>query len=207
MQKKFLLFDFDGVLTDTFLSTYAICQLSRPWISLEEYRDLFMGNIYEEMESQDKVETRTVIPQSNEEYFEKYFELSKKIGVISGMRGVVETLAETHKLLIISSSYNYIIEEMLEREKLLHHFEQILGADVEPNKSKKIQMVFDEYAATAESSIFITDTVGDVKEARKAGVEAIAVTWGNHGADRLQTVSPFAIVNTPTELLQVIQTL
>lgn len=207
MQKKFLLFDFDGVLTDTFLSTYAICQLSRPWISLEEYRDLFMGNIYEEMESQNKTDTREVIPQSVDEYFEKYFELTKKIGVISEMRGVIETLSQTHRLLIISSAYNYIIEEMLAREKLLHHFSEILGADIELNKAKKIQNFFDTHSARAEDSLFITDTVGDVKEARKVGVDTIAVTWGGHGADRLQTVSPFAIVNTPTELLQIIQTL
>jgi phosphoglycolate phosphatase len=207
MQKKFLLFDFDGVLTDTFLSTYAICQLSRPWITEEEYRDLFMGNIYEELESQNKVETRPVIPQSNEEYFEKYFELTKNTGVISEMRSVVETLTETHELFIISSSYNYIIEEMLGREKMLQHFRKILGADVEINKAKKIASVFSEYNASAESAIFITDTVGDVKEARKAGVDSIAVTWGNHGADRLQTVNPFAIVNSPTELLQIIQSL
>lgn len=207
MQKKFLLFDFDGVLTDTFLSTYAICQLSRPWISLEEYRDLFMGNIYEEMESQDKTDNRVTIPQSIDEYFEKYFELTKKIGVISEMRGVIETLSQTHRLLIISSAYNYIIEEMLAREKLLHHFSEILGADIELNKAKKIQNFFDTHSARAEDSLFITDTAGDVKEARKAGVDTIAVTWGGHGADRLQTVNPFAIVNTPTELLQIIQTL
>ena len=207
MQKKYLLFDFDGVLVDTFSSTYAISLLSRPWLSPEEYRDLFMGNIYQEIESQDKTETRPIIPQTNEEYFEKYFELSKKIGVISEMRDVVKTLSTTHHLSIISSSYSYIIEEMLEREKMRHHFSEILGADVEMDKSKKIQMVFDSYGANAESSIFITDTVGDVKEARKVGVEAIAVTWGNHGIDRLATENPCAIVHSPDELLRLIQTL
>lgn len=205
MSRKFLLFDFDGVFTDTFHEAYSITKLLRPSLTHEGFRDLFMGNIYEEMASQDKVETPEVVRHSEDEFFVKYFELTKNLGFISGMRDAVLALSETHHLSVISSASSVIIKEMFERENVAHYFTDILGSDTETNKTKKIQMVFDKYGASAENSLFITDTVGDIREARKLNVDSIAVTWGYHGAERLWTAKPAALVNTPTELLQIIQ--
>lgn len=204
MQKQCILFDFDGVIIDSFKACLFVTRLSRPWMSQDEFRDLFMGNLYDKLVETKKLETREILPLSAEEYFNNYFVLSKKLDVIDGMADVIERLAATHRLSIVSSAYNFIIEELLERAQLRHHFSDILGADAETNKTKKIQMVFDKYGVTAEESFFITDTAGDVFEARYAGVDSIAVSWGYHGIDRLETAAPYAIVHTPEELFNTI---
>lgn len=206
MQKKFLLFDFDGVLTDSFNEAYSVTKSIRPWITTEdEYRDLFMGNVYEVLASHEKSDARLLTTQAEDGFFIKYFELMKHVDVIPAMREIIPVLAASHRLLIISSAYGYIIKDVLERGNLLHHFEEILGSDVERNKTKKIQTVFDRHGADPSETLFITDTAGDVHEARKVNVDSIAVTWGYHNANRLLTADPFAIVHTPQELLLTIQ--
>lgn len=206
MQKKFLLFDFDGVLADSFNEAYSVTKTIRPWITTEdEYRDLFMGNVYEVLAAHEKSDARLLTTQAEDGFFIKYFELMKHVDVIPAMREIIPILAASHRLLIISSAYGYIIKDVLERGNLLHHFEEILGSDVERNKTKKIQTVFDRHGVDPSETLFITDTAGDVREARKVNVDSIAVTWGYHNTDRLLTADPFAIVHTPQELLLTIQ--
>ena len=48
---------------------------------------------------------------------------------------------------------------------------------------------------------FITDTLGDIKEANKVGIESIGITWGYQDKAKLQKGNPKKIVDTPTELL------
>jgi phosphoglycolate phosphatase len=53
-------------------------------------------------------------------------------------------------------------------------------------------------------SFYIGDTVGDIKEARAAGVWTVAVTWGWHSRERLLAARPDFLVDTPEELLQIV---
>lgn len=69
---------------------------------------------------------------------------------------------------------------------ILQYFSEILGSDVARDKIRKIKMVLDNNDLNAEDCVFITDTLGDILEARQCGIESIAVTWGYHEAERLQ---------------------
>ena len=65
-------------------------------------------------------------------------------------------------------------------------------------------MVFDEYKIGYKDCIFVTDTLGDIKEAIKCNVQSIAVTWGFQPKERLLKGNPYAIVETPEELFAAI---
>jgi len=47
----------------------------------------------------------------------------------------------------------------------------------------------------------VGDTVGDVLEARAAGVGTVGVAWGWHGVERLRRVKPDRMVHAPSDLL------
>ncbi|MGZ3648342.1 MAG: HAD family hydrolase [Syntrophales bacterium] len=47
------------------------------------------------------------------------------------------------------------------------------------------------------------DTTGDIKEARLAGVRTVAVTWGWHSKEKLETVRPDYLIETVKDLLQI----
>jgi phosphoglycolate phosphatase len=71
------------------------------------------------------------------------------------------------------------------------------------SKEEKIAYAIDKYGISKDKTFYIGDTVGDILEAKGAGVRSIAVTWGWHNRDRLVKAAPDYLVETPNELLKV----
>ena len=61
-----------------------------------------------------------------------------------------------------------------------------MGGDIHRSKVAKIQMILKKHGIKPAEAIFITDTLGDMREAIKCGVLSIGVTWGFHEKERLQ---------------------
>jgi phosphoglycolate phosphatase len=51
----------------------------------------------------------------------------------------------------------------------------------------------------------ITDTSGDILEARMAGVDSIGVSWGFHSTEMLSYAEPAAIVSSPHDLPKAVE--
>ena len=67
----------------------------------------------------------------------------------------------------------------------------------------KFNLIAEKYGVENKDMIFITDTLGDIREAEIAGVPTIAVTWGAHDISyftREQHTNLVKIVDTPEEL-------
>ncbi|HAF17094.1 MAG TPA: haloacid dehalogenase, partial [Peptococcaceae bacterium] len=77
-------------------------------------------------------------------------------------------------------------------------FEDIVGAEKEKSKVKKIRRAMKSYPS--DISYYIGDTAGDMIEAREAGAKTIAVSWGYQSAERLKKADPDYLVNSPEEL-------
>jgi phosphoglycolate phosphatase len=48
---------------------------------------------------------------------------------------------------------------------------------------------------------YVGDTVGDILEAREAGVRTVGAAWGWHGPERLGRVRPDRLAHEPQDLL------
>ncbi len=127
--------------------------------------------------------------------------LSRESRIPAELKDVVRELSASFSLAIVSSTPSPAIAEILEKEGLRECFTEILGADVHTSKVIKIQSLLDSYHCAPEKTVLITDTTGDIGEARAAGVASIAVSWGFHGKDKLQKANPYAVVDTVPELL------
>lgn len=198
LTRPLLMFDFDGVLIDSFDVSYGITRLKNPDMSVDEYRDLFAGNIYETLKQ--RPQKNTDRPMSHDEYFDLYAEGLQTRELIPEMVSVVRTLEDAHQLSIVTSCVTGVIKKIIERSSLAPDVFEILGMDVERNKTKKINRLMEKYDADPSDCLFITDTVGDIIEARAAGVESIAVTWGFHGEARLAAATPHAIARVPEDI-------
>ena len=86
-------------------------------------------------------------------------------------------------------------------------FSEVLGKETHKSKVEKFKMIFKEYGLKPEECIFVTDTLGDLREAKKVGVPTIAVTWGYHGKTRLKKGSPNLIIHDFEELTGAIEKL
>lgn len=196
---KHILFDFDGVIVDTFDLSFAVAQLSRPWLTADEYREWFNGNVYESIAK----DAREPIAQyaSNDSYFKEYCVRLENVVPYPGMREIIADLASRHKLSIITSCYDTVIVEFLEKHGLHSFFSDVLGAQTDRSKINKMKTMLTKYQHEPQEFLFITDTVGDIREAAHVGIPAIGVTWGTHSRTALEGATPTRIVETPAELM------
>jgi phosphoglycolate phosphatase len=121
------------------------------------------------------------------------------------MQDVVKKLAESYTLIIVSSTTSDLIKEYLKSRELDNYFTEIMGNDIHKSKITKIEMALSKYGMSKDDCVFITDTLGDIKEAHHVGIKAIAVTWGYQAKETLELGQPSMVVDTPTELLASIQ--
>ncbi|HYE59766.1 MAG TPA: hypothetical protein VEA18_01115 [Candidatus Kapabacteria bacterium] len=123
-----------------------------------------------------------------------------------GIADAFTSIAKTYNQVIISSGLSASIAGYLCQHSLDHTVSHVLGADVAPSKADKVRMVFRDFHTGPCDCVFVTDTLGDVREVAALGVQVIAVTWGFHGRERLLLGQPYAIIDHPDELPETIST-
>ncbi len=191
---KLLLFDFDGVIVNTFEFCYAIRAQFNPGYSRQEYLDRFKGNIYRELATEHPNQP------DNETFFRLYEPELQKLSLVPGIAEVIRQAAQHATLYIISSTDSEVISRYLTRYGLREYFAAILGYQASLSKVVKIHQVLGQTGISTQETLFITDTLGDILEAREAGVESAAVVWGYHGEEVLRSGQPKYLVQRPGEL-------
>lgn len=199
-EKKILLFDFDGVIIDSVamvnrhaLRYWDVDPLQqKEWAEGNVHAASIGGEVPEKLdEAQEKVTT---------DFFRDYANDMKECAVFPGMPDVLQQLAERYALYVVSSAPGGLIREYLTHAGVLSLFVDVYGMDVSLSKSVKVGMVLAREQASLCNALLITDTLGDVREARHAGIEAIGVTWGVHERHRLEKGAPWGICEIPAEL-------
>ncbi len=199
MKKKFILFDFDGVIADSFLPAFEIQKMICPHLTEDIYRKRFEGNIND---WEEPINVHTEECRHDIDFFTEYIpRMKKEVQIVRGMKEVILELEKNYRLIVISSTITSPIQEFLEGHDLANHFAQIMGNDVHTSKIKKIKMVFEKYGVKSKDCVFITDTLGDMHEAEKTGVGTVGITWGFHTPETLLRGKPFRLVEKPSDLL------
>lgn len=200
MGKPFILFDFDGVLVDTFSHNITVFNELLPAMTREEMLDLYDGNgiataiAYLERMGVDDIEgfiRRIAL---------RFSELSGEVAMTEPARRVVESLSGNYEMMIVSTSREEGIEGCLQRSGMSGYFRKVYGQLAHRSKVEKIRMVFAEHGAAPDQCLFVTDTLGDILEAHEAGIKTLAVTWGFHGRERLAKGNPWAIVDSHKDI-------
>lgn len=197
METKLVFWDFDGVIASTFEQAYNIISLTDPQLTREEYRKRFEGNVNQtvfERESIRKVD-----------FFAEYEKTILEGLLIPGIVDVVRECAGRYENIIVSSTLSSLIEKYLVHHGFRDCFTEILGNDIAHSKVEKMQLAFKKYALSSEHAVFITDTLGDIREANELAVPSIGVLWGFHDRETLEKGRPHAIVETPQELMKMIE--
>ena len=200
----FVLFDFDGVIADTFAMASALAKRVCKENTIEKYKSAFEGNIYDSVEKDKPGGRRPDHGEGCEHEIDWWDEYQKSFEAgVSPFEGVVpaiRAIAQEHSLIIVSSGSASFIKPFLEKCDIADLFLDILDVDVHTHKTKKIEIIFEKYGVTAADCVFITDTLGDIREANEHALGTIAVAWGFHSHETLEKGVPFRIVDEPSEL-------
>jgi len=194
-EKKIILFDFDGVIVDSFELAFKANKTIRPNLTKRDYFKCFEGNIFEEFQKLNKKRT-----SDSKRFFRIYIPKLFKLPVINGIPKILKLLAIKYRLIVISSTISSPIREWLDKHNLADYFIEIMGADVHKSKIEKIKMVFKKYKVGVNDCVFITDTLGDILEAKNAGLNSLAVTYGFHSKNILDRGNPAGFIKTPQDI-------
>lgn len=193
---KAIIFDFDGVIGNTYDINFKIAKTIDKNLTEENFKNHHKGNSYKERRI--KFEQKNILA-----FFEKQKQKFEKKHLFP-LEKVLNKLKKRFQLFIISSTTDENIKYFLKFGNYGRFFQKILGSTTHISKVKKFKMIFSEYNLRPEECLFITDTTGDIIEAKEVNVKTIGVTWGYHEEELLLSQKPFAIVHNSDELLKII---
>ncbi|MEK7624721.1 MAG: HAD-IA family hydrolase [Patescibacteria group bacterium] len=194
---KCLIFDFDGVIVDSFDAAYKIAHTPLKVENKSNFRGLFNGSIANTIQS--KLSSREYAS-----FFNSYATMLDSVQIVPGIAEVIQKVSQDYLRAIISSTTSSSINKFLKTHKLEKYFAEILGIDDGPSKEEKIRELLQTHNIATKDCLMITDTVGDIVEAKQAGVLTIGVTWGYHDEQMLKSKNPTALAHTPADLTQLI---
>ena len=199
--RPLVLFDFDGVIADSFTTALHVAQMMCVHITEDSYLKSFEENVHDWWEREIEQAKHGPECKHDIDWFGEFVPLfEKQVIPFAGMESVIHELSKKYLLIVISSTITSPIQGFLEKYHLGRYFSEILGSDIHTKKTEKIQIVFDKYAVSAKDCVFITDSLGDMREATEKNVDAIGVTWGWHNREVLERGKPFRIVDTPKDI-------
>lgn len=198
-----LIFDYDGVLFDTRKIAFNLikecCQkFLNKKIDDKEFVDIYKSNFYEAMLKRGV--SRKKLEEIKEYAFKKLEK--KQLHVHSGIKSMSKKMSTSHTLAVISSNYDLVMKNNLKKAGILDNFHYILGTEEGENKKQKIRNLLKQTKTSKAEAVFITDTVGDIKEAKQAGIKTMAVTWGFHNKKTLKTAKPDYIAEKTSQIIE-----
>ena len=194
-QIKNIIFDFDGVLMNSISLNKEIILEFVPEFSDEDFKALFIGNVYENPLVQQ------VTKEFGSEFQKIFFERTTKEHFYEFAEELISILSEKYNLFINTSAPASSVKKYLSYIEKQDNFKGILGCEDSFSKVEKFNMILDNFNCKKEECLFVTDSLGDIFEANKVGIDSIGVTWGVHDISTLNRGNPFAIVNDFQELV------
>lgn len=202
------MFDFDGVICNSLEAVLPEIEMVFSEVGFtgiktrEELISLLDGNVFLKL-------TAAGFPMGKLKWLGSKFKshqerLYLQIDPFPGIVEVVNSLAETVPVYIVTGNRAGTVSQFCRRHGI-RGVREIIGSDVERSKVKSIRRI--RRLHRDRSPYYIGDTLGDMREARKAGVRRIGAAWGWHGRNRLSIGKPEYIVENPEELRELFDVL
>ena len=201
LDKKAIIFDFDGVFVDDFdFHKSHIEKFLGIKITDEEFYKIHSGNVYND--DGDGLELGSFDIQN---YCKQIKAELVKLPLVKDMDKVIEKSKSLGQSFIVSSGCEYNIKAFFEDKKICLENCKIYGVETNPSKEKKFEKILQETNIPPENLLFVTDTLGDILEANELGIASIAVTWGFQRIETLERGAPFGFAHNANDVQKLIE--
>jgi phosphoglycolate phosphatase-like HAD superfamily hydrolase len=206
MNKKIIIWDFDGPIIDSRSLALEFAQFQFFDVDENSHKKLFNGNIFEKI---NKLKKRDVLEDDISLYLkETYWPKKYNINPFENIEDVIKTLSSEFIMVINSSSNSANISKYLERHNLSLFFKKIYGNEEIKSKKDKFELILREFNVSSKNCIFITDTLGDVLEAKFFNLKTIVVLWGYQTKEYFKEVEDFVyFVDKPSDIIDLVYAL
>lgn len=197
---KVIIFDFDGVILDSWEHAYEGTSRSWPELTPERHRNFFNGNIHQEIA---KLPKAKYSPEEHSKWFHEVHEVKKKeLLIFPGVSEVIKKLATKYILVINTSANSLSTKELLESNGI-NVFTSVYGLESSKNKIDKFKSILNDNNVKENQCMFITDTVGDVNDANLLSIPTLLVSWGYQDRSHFSDVAGkvVGIIDEPEDIL------
>tara|TARA_Y100000310_G_C20666513_1_gene807801 strand:- start:65 stop:694 length:630 start_codon:yes stop_codon:yes gene_type:complete len=206
---KAIIFDYDGVIVDSFHHVYevykVICQeLSIPCPeSLVEFRRIYGYN------SKECNKNLGIKDYGKASKIFKREILKRNVKIFPGIKEVLRKLSKKYKLILISSAYKEEVIQKLERFSISNNFSDIIGKmeyEKRLNKTESIIKTIEKIGIKKDEVVLIGDRDVDYEEGRKAGLKYVILVEYGWGYDK-EKISQKTIIKKPEDILKAVITI
>jgi len=211
--KKLIIFDFDGTLIDSApdLANSINFMLQTLYNKHFEAKDIYkwIGNgaqtlVQRALEAAG--EDLNEIPRALEVFLHHYqVHLCDETILFDGVKEVLSKLKSNgYKIALVTNKPQKLIEPILNKFDLQEYFALILGA--ESCKEKKpspepLLCCLKEFGLQPSEAVMIGDSKNDLLAAKRAGIDAVGVSYGYDQGEVLSSFDPICIISQVRELL------
>lgn len=198
--KRAIIFDFDGTVADSFPVAldifYALTHREPlPHEDLTRLRGMTLREVAKEL-TIPMYKIPFLLIRGRRAMFERMAEVS----LVDGMVEVIQGLAKTHKLFILSSNSPANIAATLATNGLTDSFVTIYGNVSLLKKRQKLRQILRQQQLDPATTWYVGDEARDVEAAKRAGMPVVAVSWGYNNIHVLKSHQPTALVFSPEEI-------
>lgn len=209
MDKKYIIFDFDGTIADTLDLSFDIyngiaqeygCRPAR-----KEDRELLKTRRPQEILKSygiTKLKLFTLLLRIRKELAEHITDINPAKDVVPALRDIKNA---GFSMGILTSNSVRNVSMFLDVNNLSDTFDFIYSGKSYFGKAKIIRRLLDHEKISPEKVIYVGDETRDVEASRKTGIRVIAVAWGLSPVEALAETHPDQIAEKPEDLLACIR--
>ncbi|HOP75429.1 MAG TPA: HAD-IA family hydrolase [Bacillota bacterium] len=204
---KYIIFDFDGTLADS------------KEVAMSAYNRLAERHGFNRMNPEDLEHFRALsiaercrflrvpmfrIPFLAGEFYGLYQESMKHLTLFPGMKELLKELSERgYGIAVISSNSEQNIRDFIHKHSL--DIEQVICSSHIYGKDKMLRSFLKKNRLVNTDVIYIGDEHRDIMACKKIGIPVIWVNWGLDLLHSVAHASPDFIVETPEEILRIVE--
>ncbi len=196
-----VVFDFDGVLANSFDSLYSFNKKAFSTIGVnltrKKYKIFFRGNVHlgfrEYIKNEGEYKTYLKFRKENIDTF------YSRVRLYPGTKAFLKKIDSKYKIAIASSTHQKFISELLKKNNIEDRFSIVLGTK-DYSKEKMLKTIKTKLRGSPSDIIMVSDTAGDINIAQQLGFKTVGVTWGFHSPNLLSRAGSNYIVKNFDEL-------